>query len=240
MAVVPGTGIITPALTLLGVTTQGETPATGETADGLRLLNAMWANWNADDLTMGSVNSVTGTWNSGIATDFLGVASVAWPAYTGPGPSRLRAAYVVVSGRDIPLKIETRSWYQALAFPTLQASSPEYMVYTPPFDAAAGGQVNVWPVPNANVTINVTYLTPFPVLADATTAVTLNQMALMPSIYNLAVAIASAYGVNVPPSVAKEAGESLARLRNYAASTWNMDPNPPGGQTLTPPAPPTP
>lgn len=240
MSVVPGTGIITPALTLLGVTTQGETPSTAETADGVRFLNSMWSNWNSDDLTSLPI-TVSGSWGSGVAADFLGVTSTAFASYTGPAPARIRSATVTLSARQIPLTIRNLEWYWAQPYKLLQATGPTDIVYhIGANDSAAGGNVYVWPVPSGSVTISLVFTAAFPNLADATTAVTLDQYALQASIFNLAVNIGNAYGVNVPAEVKKEAADSLARLRNYSASTFNADPNPPQGQALQPPAQPTP
>lgn len=240
MSVVPGTGIITPALTLLGIVSQGETPSATETADGLRYLNAMFANWNADDLLLLPI-LVTGTWNSGIQTDFLGGTSAAFPGYTGPGPARVRGAYVTLNGRNIPLNIKTLEWYRSLAYPAIQATGPENLVYSiSAGDSSSGGLLYVHPVPSGNVAMGVSFTLPYPILADATTGVQFDNMAVQPAIFNLAVEVGAAYGVNVSAETKKAAADGLARLRNYAASTWGADPNPQQGQSLQPPAQPTP
>ncbi len=239
MSVIPGTRIINSALELLQVTQQGETPAAAETASALLMLNAMWANWNGDDLTQLPINT-GGTWAGGVASDFLGGPSggVAFPSYLGPGPSRVRNALTSIGGsRNVQLTIRNLKWYRELAFPALSATGISDFVYQAPVDSASGGTVYVYPVPSVPVTIAVTFLLAFPIAADATTPLLpFPQMAVQASIFNLAVNYGNAFGATVPATVLKEAQDSLARLRNYNASQFDQDPNPPQGQALQPPA----
>ncbi len=237
MSVIPGTRIINPALELLQVTQQGETPAAAETASALLMLNAMWANWNGDDLTQLPIN-LSGTWAGGAASDFLGVTSTAWPGYTGPGPSRIRNALTLIGGgRDVQLNIRNLKWYREVAFKSLASTGVSDLIYQAPTDSAAGGTVYVYPVPSVPVTIALTFTLPFPIAADATTALLpFPQMAVQASIFNLAVNYGNAFGATVPATVLKAAQDSLAILRNYNASQFDQDPNPAQGQALQPPA----
>lgn len=241
-SIVAGTQIVTPALTLIGVTTQGETPSTTELTEGTTMLNQMLRNWSSDGLTNGEILEVSGTLTSGSITAFIGTGGSIWSAYPASQdpPVRVVSGYQLLSTRKIPLKVETQEWFKTMQFPEASAAGPEYVGYIPSNAALSAGVVLFYPAPSGNVTVGINVLMPFRLFSSSSDAQWMQNYAVQPAIYNLAVNIAPAFGVNVPPSVAKEAQESLSRLRNYNASLWNMDPNPPGGQTLTPPAPPTP
>lgn len=241
MSVVAGTGIITPALTLIQVVSQGQTPASEELLDGLLLLNSMFANWNADELTA-PVTSVSGTWGSGIASDFLGVTSVAFSGYTGPAPARLIDAFVTPNSRDIRIQIVNLEYYRGIGNKAAtSAVGPELMAYDPGVgDSGSGATVFVYPVPSVNMPTRVIFRYPFQIPASPAASITLSAMATQAAIYNLAVNYANAFGANCTADIRKEAADSLARLRNFNASAYNQNPNPPQGQTLPAPAQPTP
>lgn len=242
MAVTAGAGIVTPALTLLGIVTQGETPSADELTQGVLYLNSMFASFNADDLTALPVN-VTGLWPSGSSVQALGSGAGAFTGYTGPAPKRIRGAWIQLNGRTIKLEIRTLEWYNNLAYPGLTATGPTDLMYTIiGDDSSATGSVNVWPVPTTSPTlpVTITFAYPFPLAVNAASSLTMSQMALQAAIYNLAANVGPAFGVTVAPEIKKEAADSLARLRNYSASTYNQDPNPPQGQALQPPAQATP
>lgn len=241
MSVVAGAGIITPALTLLQVVTQGETPATGELSDGVLYLNALLANWNSDELTT-PVQSVSGTWQANTQGDFLGTGSIAFASYTGPTPLRLIDAFVTPNGRDIRMPVQNMEFYRAIGNKGATSSTgPEILAYdTGIGDSVLAGQVYVYPVPTSNTSMRVVFRYPFPLATNSSSTLILSAAAVHAAICNLAANIGPAYGATVSPEIKKEAADSLARLRNFNASAYNQNPNPPQGQTLPPPAQPAP
>lgn len=98
-----GNDIINPALKLLGVIAQGETPSASESTDARALLNTMVQNWMLEDLSMIP---------RAIQTVSLSGAS----SYTlSPRPTRILAAqHNIATGISDPVKVATADEFSIL------------------------------------------------------------------------------------------------------------------------------
>jgi hypothetical protein len=209
--------IIRPALKLLGVITQGETPSTSEGTDALAALNAMIDNWSTERLNVFFIQNFTGSVSNG--TNSYNIAT--GQTWNTPRPVRIEAANIILSNLTHPLEIISPADWAAIKEKGASASVPLKLYYD---QAVPTGKVYLWPTPNASSTIDLWLYSALSQFADLTTSVDIAPGYLRAMIYNLAVEVASQFGSVVRPEVAQIAAEAKAAIRMLNGAEPGMPP----------------
>ncbi len=206
--------IINRALALLGVITQGETPAASELASGLLALNTMLDNWQTERLNIVSEASAKYPLVSGTVGYTLGpggTMSSTRPLWIGSANG-----IVTANGNEIsaPLRLMTKEEYAAVSEKTTDAvqASGIYCDYAMPT-----ATVFVFPRPRftGSPAPQLELFTWVPLLqfADLITNYTLAPGYQRAIEFNLAVEASAEFGATVQPSVAAVAVSSKAAIR---------------------------
>lgn len=209
--------IIRPALKLLGVITQGETPSNSESTDALAALNAMLDNWSTERLNVFFIQNFTGSVSNG--TNSYNIAT--GQTWNTPRPVRIEAANIILSNLTHSLEIISPSDWAAIKEKGASASVPLRLYYD---QAVPTGKVYLWPTPNASSTIDLWLYAALTQFADLTTNVDIATGYLRAMIYNLALEVASQFGSVVRPEVAQVAAESKAAIRMLNGAEPGMPP----------------
>ena len=222
-----GNSIIQPALKLLGVIGQGETPATSDSDDARSILNTMIENWNIQDMNV--LPRRVGSFSiSGSADSYTIGSGQTWNTTR---PTRILAAqHVIASGVANPVKVVDEAEFVALTNYSQAGGAIAALYYTNTNTGAfTAGTVYIAPRGSNGQTINLYMLDSLPTFSDLVTTVALPTGYDQAIIYNLAVAIAPMFGrsAKVTPELAQQAADSLAAIRaaNMAAKLGT----PPGG-----------
>lgn len=204
--------IINPALKLLGVIAQGETPAASETADALAALNAMIDNWKVEDLNMipRSVQTIS---LSGAASYSL-----------SPRPTRVLAAQHALSG-GVSLSVRVATAEEFTSVPNYGAvGGPVVAVW---YDQQQGSPtLHVAPSASAG-TLRLYVLGDLPSFASATDNQTLPVGYLQALIASLAVELAPMFGQVASPNLIRNAENAKAAIRSANAANSNSQPGGP-------------
>lgn len=150
--------IITGALQDLGVIATGQTPAPGESEDGLIALNLLADALGIDRLTLYKLVRTTKTWGSGVASYTIGTSAgidVARPTAVELAGLILDTTETVPS--EIPLHVLSDAEYAAIPQKTLEASQPSAIWYDRGFDTDGYGKVYAFPIPDVATTQVVLY-----------------------------------------------------------------------------------
>jgi hypothetical protein len=222
--------VINPALKLLGVITQGETPSASESADALDALNAMLDNWSTERLNIFYIYNFTGAISAGTNNYTIATGGT----WNTPRPIRIESANILLSGLTHPLEIISAADWAAIKEKGALANVPLKLYYN---QASPTGVVYLWPTPNTTPSIDLWLYTALPQFADLVTSYDLGSGYLRPMIYNLAVEIAAQFGSVLKPEVVQIAAESKAAMRMLNAAEPGAPP--PTGQisAITPQAP---
>lgn len=213
--------IINPALKLLGVTTQGESPSSSESADARAALNAMLNNWSTERLNVFYVYNFTGSISNG-TNNYTIAAAGTWATAR---PVRIEAANVIVSSITHPLEIITVSEWAAIKEKGASSTIALKLYYD---QNSPTGKVYLWPTPSASATIDLWLYSALPEFADLVTEYNFGTGYTRAMIYNLAVEVASMFGANLRPEIVEIANQSKAAIRMLNAAEPGAPP--PGGQ----------
>jgi hypothetical protein len=209
--------VINPALKLLGVITQGETPSASESADALAALNSMLDNWSTERLNVFYIQNFTGSVSNG--TNSYNIAT--GQTWNTPRPVRIEAANIILSNLTHPLEIVSPADWAGIKEKGTLANVPTKLYYD---QAVPTGKIYLWPTPNASSTIDLWLYSALTQFADLVTSVDLAPGYLDALIYNLAVRIAPEFGSVVRPEVAQVAVESKAAIRMLNGAQPGMPP----------------
>lgn len=201
--------LIAGSLRLLGVIQSGEGIPAEEAQDGLTVLNELLDEWNATGLAIHQVSEANYSVTIGQGTYLLGATETA-PNWTGPRPSKIVAAGWVVGTQERPLQIITPQDWQSVTLKNLAGSIP---VGIYPAGSMPSETIYVWPVPSSAGSVKLYTWKPLASFATVDDAVSLPPGYLKALRFNLAVALAPEYGIQVQPAVAMGAQESLAQVK---------------------------
>jgi hypothetical protein len=213
--------VINPALKLLGVITQGETPSSSESSDARAALNAMLDNWSTERLNVYYVYNFTGTITGG--TNSYNIATGG--TWNTPRPVRIEAANVIVSSITHPVEIITVSEWASIKEKGASSTIALKMYYD---QNSPTGKVYLWPTPSGSATIDLWLYSALSQFADLVTNYDFGTGYLRAMIYNLAVEIAPQFGSALRPEIVEIANQSKAAIRMLNAAEPGAPP--PGGQ----------
>lgn len=213
MPSVTGQTIISNALTIIGVNSQGGTPSAGDSNDALSEFNSMWDGWGIDE---GLINATT-TVSQALASGTASYTVVA---------SRIYKAVFVAGGNRNELRIVTTDEFLSHNDLSASARAPDecYINYS----TAGAPLVFIWPIPNvAGTSLQLEASIPFAPwsLAGAQVIPPGYQDSIQ---YALAARLVARYGAAIAPEtlqlVIAIGGKAEARIREENAKNRIIPP----------------
>jgi len=204
-----GLQVITDSLKLIGVVAGHEVPTSAEQQDSFARLNELIDSWGTHAQTMYIPRRVTVPLSAGTQTYSLGVGGV----INHPAPLTLDAASWLTTGTvpaEVYLEVVSDQAYVGQPVKTLTGATPQIVSYT---RGAPLGELWVWPVPTASVTLVLYWREPVQQFPDLVTAVDLLPGYAKALRCNLALELAPEFGRQVDPFVLQLARESLADVK---------------------------
>ena len=202
--------LINDALTLIGAKDPLEPATAKEAADGLTALNDLLDSWSTDRLFVYRIASTVYSWPAATVSRTVGSGgdiSIARPV-------RVEDSYVTDNGISYPLKAIPKESYDGIPVKGLVVNYPEWIYYDTAFPL---GTLYLYPVPASTLSLTLNYWTQFSSIAATTDAVDLPPGYRRALKYNLAVEIASQYGMKIPPQVAMIAASSAGKIKRLNA-----------------------
>lgn len=201
-----GQTLITSALTILGINSQGGTPSATDSTDALGELNAMWNAWQIDEGLIWAIHD-------------LSVALVSGTASYNQTIHRLYKAAFVSAGNRSELAIINQDQYYSHNDLAATAVAPDEVF--PNYETPGTCTLKIWPVISiSSTTMDLQVAVPF-VTWDLTTAVTIPDGYQDAIQYALAARLLPRYGVAVAQEVASvvlaESGKAQQRIREMNA-----------------------
>lgn len=198
--------IIKRSLRLLGVKGAGEKLDSSEANDAFLALNSLVDSWNNESLMIYNLELVTHVLTPGTG------------AYTiGPGatinttrPQNIKSAYINDGNADWPIIIINDEQFNRIWDKTTQSSYPEYLYYRSDYPT---GTIEVWPVPSAAHTLNLSVWNQLTAFASTAAEVSLPPGYQRALEFNLALEIAPEYGANPSPIVGSTAVQSKSKIK---------------------------
>ena len=200
---------INAALRLIGMLAEGETPSADTSNDALSALDQMIDSWNTERLTVFSTQDQVFTWTANQISRTLGPTG----NFVGNRPILIDDSTYFkdpTNGISFGIKLVNQQQYNGIAVKTVTSTYPQVMwvnMNYPNID------MYVYPVPTKALEwhfISVTELTQPATLA---TSLTFPPGYLRCFKYNLACEIATEFGVEPPPNVARIAMTSKRNLK---------------------------
>ena len=207
--------ILSSSLRLIGVLASGEQPSASQQADGLRVVNDLWDQWNAEQLMIFTIPRVLFDLTSGKQVYTYGTGGD-FDADRPPAIERMGILWLQNQNQPLELPLDyftAQSWSQ-IPVKNIESSLPQYCWDDQAFPLR---NLSFWPIPNISALQVVIY--PRLALPQPITLTTL--MAFPPGYlkawrFNLAVDLAAEYPV-VPPQVlapvAQQAIEAKAIIK---------------------------
>ncbi len=201
--------IVTGALRLLGVVSQGETPQAEEASEGLEALNQMIEGWSNDNLFLPSITEETFSLVVGQASYTMGSGG----DFDTVAPLGIENAYIVSTpnpANDVKLDILTSREYSEIAIKSTQSTIPRglYVEYTYPL-----ARLTLYPVPSEAKTLKLFTMKPVSNFANLSTTINLPVGYNRALRFNLAQELAPEYGKEASPTVQTVASRSLATIK---------------------------
>lgn len=197
--------LITEAAEIAGIIGGGETLSGDDAESILRTLNYMLDGWNAERLSLFTVQE--SVYSTAAASFTIGTGGNVDIERT----SKLEDAFIRVSGTDYHLVIMSREFYANLGEKALSTGLPTHLYY----DAQAPlGTCHFWPKPTGAVEVHLGIAQPLSEFATVNTEVALPQGYRKAIAYNLAVELKSGkFSGPISPKVEKIATASKRNLK---------------------------
>jgi hypothetical protein len=203
--------LIEGAFRLSNITPAGETLEEFQTAEGLRVLNQMLADWSLDRQGVYTITKEALSVVSGTAEYSIGTGAT----FDTTRPNRVTFAYVRQNGQDYNLTLVDREWQASRQNKSALTGRPWEMLYEPTYP---NGTITLYPKPDANYTLYLQSVKPLAVYSSANDSLTLPPEYERAIEYNLAIAIANRYGQSVGQETAMVADDSLKKLKKLHSS----------------------
>jgi len=196
---------ITRALRLIRVLEAGESPSTNDAADALVAFNAMLDEWENDKLMIYAMRDESITMVNGTGSYTVGPSG----DLVSDRPVAIEYAYMTESGTDYDVDIISRNGWDDISDKT----STSNLVQVLQFEATMpDATIKVWPVPDTANVLHIRTRIPFSVAA-LTDTVSLPPGYVNAIDFNLAIALASEFGVQAPAEVVERARKSKGAVK---------------------------
>lgn len=199
--------IISRAMRLIGVLSDGDTPSASESSDGLEALNSMLGLWANERLMINATSLDSVVLTPGKAAYTIGPGGeidTVRPTDVDP------MSYVLWGNVSYPLVVLTAQEYNAICLKDLDGTIPQAIWYLPTFPL---GQITLYGVPSEAMTLKLWSWKPLSSFGALTTDVILPPGYEEALAFNLAVSIAPEYQVEAAPTVKQRAMMSKKLLK---------------------------
>jgi len=197
------------ALRLIGMLAEGETPSAATAQDSLAALNQMIDSWNTESLSVFATQDQIIMWQPNQASRTLGPTGDT----IGNRPILVdEASYFrdPASGISYGIKLINQQQYDGIAVKTVTSTYPQVMWVNTQFPNV---QLVVYPVPTKLLEFHIVSYEELTQPASLSTVLAFPPGYLRCFKYNLACEIATEFGVEPPPNVARIAMTSKRNLK---------------------------
>lgn len=199
--------LIEGSLRAIGQLEQGETPDADTLADALVALNQMIDSWSTERLSVFCMQDQTFTWTAnntsrtvGPTGDFVGTR----PVVVDP------STYYKVNNISYPLTILNVDQYNGIALKTVTSTLPQclYINMTMP-----NATMYIYPVPSASIELHLMSVLELTQPSTLATTLVVPPGYLKCFRFNLAVEVATEFGIEPPPQVKRQAELSKRTIK---------------------------
>ena len=197
------------ALRLIGVLAEGETPSAATSQDALTALNQMIDSWNTERLAVFSTQDQIVSWIPNTKTHTLGPSGNT----VGNRPILVDDASYFrdpQSGISFGIKLINQQQYDGIAVKTVTSTYPQVMWVNMEYPNIT---MTVYPVPTKVLEFHIVSVNELTAPATLTTNLAFPPGYLRCFKYNLACEIATEFGIEPPPNVARIAMTSKRNLK---------------------------
>ena len=197
------------ALRLIGQLAEGESPSSETANDALTAFNQMVDSWNIERLSVFATQDQTFLWEGGVKTKTLGPTG----DFVGNRPIELDdSTYFRDPSTNVSfgIRIINQQQYNGIAVKTVPSTYPQVIWVNM---EATNIQMTIYPIPIRDLEWHFISVTELVQPATLATSLVIPPGYLRAFRFNLACEIASEFGVNPPPNVARIAMVSKRNLK---------------------------
>ena len=194
------------SLRLLGVKGAGENLSSEEANDGFQALNSLVDSWNNESLMIYNLELITHTMVPGTGDYTIGPGAT----INVTRPQNIQSAYINDGDADWPIIIIKDEQFNRIWDKDTQSSYPEYLYYRSDYPT---GTIEVWPIPSAAHTLNLSVWNQLTAFASTVTTISLPPGYQRALEYNLAMEIAPEYGANPSNVVGSISVQSKSKIK---------------------------
>lgn len=200
------TALINRAMRMLSLIKSGSSPTANESNDVLVALNSMLDSWRTDELTVYSVDEITGNIMASKQSYTLGPSGTDIVAVR---PISVENARLLYNEVNYPVEIIDQDQWAAIRVTTLTSNLPRYVYITGDWPNTT---LKFWATPTVPMQVILGVMHPIMgmALADTLSVPPGYERAIAS---NLAVEIAPEFGASVSPELARIASSSLGWLK---------------------------
>ena len=199
--------VINSALRSIGQLAEGETPSAETSADCLTLLNEMLDSWSNERLMAPYLQEESFSLVGGTATYTIGTSQ----DFNTARPIRVDdASYTLLNGVSYPLRGINKAQYDSIPVKATQNTFPSVFYYEASYPNAS---ITFYEVPNATLTFKMVSWKMQTTMASLATSFSVQPGEIRAIRANLAIEIASQFGVEAPQSVRIAAIQSKRNLK---------------------------
>lgn len=195
--------LITRSMRLAKVLAAGETPTADEANDALATLNDILENWDVEPLSLWGTSNFVGATIPGRATYTIGPAG----DLNTTRPARISDAYVTFGNVDFRVEPIGQVEYNSISVKSLAQPIPQKLLYVDDFPL---GLITLWPVPTQAIPLVLTVDRKLTQIPNLQTTINYPPAAAMALRYQLALQLATEYGVPLDPALAALASDAKA------------------------------
>ena len=205
------TEIINQSLKSIGQLAEGETPSPETSSDCLDLLNELIDSWNNERLMVPWLTQENFTLSGGTGTYTVGSGAT----LNTTRPTVIDdASFTRLNDIDYPLRNINAAQYNSITDKDEENSWPNVFYYEASYPT---GTIKFYPVPSQAITFYMVSWKQLSTLSSLSTSFSVAPGTLRAIRSNLAIEIASNFGVEAPPSVRKAAMDSKRNLKRVHA-----------------------
>jgi len=209
MAIYTANDQINGALRVLGILAEGETPSAATSQDALAALNQMIDSWNIERLSVFNTQDQTYLWTPGLKTQTLGPSG----DFVGNRPVMIDdSTYFRDPANNISfgIKLINQQQYDGIAVKTVTSTYPQVMWINMEYPNIT---MTIYPVPTKILEWHFISIEELMSVPSLSTNILMPPGYLRAFKYNLACEIATEFGIEPPPNVARIAMTSKRNLK---------------------------
>ena len=199
------------AMRLIGQLETGETPDAASLADAMSAFNVMLDSWSTERLSVYSTQDQSYAWPNNETTQTLGPSG----DFVGVRPIQVDdSTYFTTNNLSYPIMLINEQQYNGIAQKNITSTYPQVMWVNYKMPDI---EMKIYPVPTNSITMHIISV------QELTEATALDDTLIIPPgylrafNYNLAVEIASEFGIDAPPrviNIANTAKKTIKRINS--------------------------